>query len=336
MAEASTPDDAKKLHRRIWNLGNVPFLIVRLPAEIRVYCGFQYDQASNAGLILNESSDNERTIGARLADFTAASVDSARIWQAQRQHLETKHRVDSTLLENLKHLAQALDKKCTPALNNLELAHALIGKFVYLRYLRDRNILDDAWLDKRNINLDRIFGPTATVAELAKLVDALETRFNGDVFHIDFGPKCPLTDAHVQLVASVLAGGDVRVNPTGYVHQLHLEFQAFDFRHIPVETLSSIYEQFLHGQQKGKSDGAFYTPEVLADYLLSEINSVRVIQPGMTVCDPACGSGIFLVLAYRRLIELELDDDQEPHRQPRSRAPTGNPAAKHLWRGTAA
>ena len=88
VAEAPTPDDARKLHRRIWNLGNIPFLIVRLPAEVRVYCGFHYDQASNAGLILNESSDNERTIGARLADFTAASVDSARIWQAQRQHLE--------------------------------------------------------------------------------------------------------------------------------------------------------------------------------------------------------------------------------------------------------
>ena len=90
------------------------------------------------------------------------------------------------------------------------------------------------------------------------------------------------------------------------MHQFHLKFQAYDFRHIPVETLSSIYEQFLHAQQKGESDGAYYTPEVLADYLLSEINSVRALQPGMTVCDPACGSGIFLVLAYRRLIEMEL------------------------------
>ena len=306
VAEAPTADDARKLHRRIWNLGNVPFLIVRLPGEVRVYCGFHYEQSGDAGLVLRETSGDERKVGAALADFSAVSVDSARIWRAQRQHLETKHRVDSTLLENLKHLAQALDKHCTPALNDLALAHALIGKFVYLRYLRDRNILDDAWLAKRRINLEHVFGPAATVAELSKLVDALETRLNGDVFHIDFGPKCPLTDAQVQLVASVFAGDDVRVADNAVIQQLHLRFRAFDFRHIPVETLSSIYEQFLHGQQKGKSDGAYYTPEVLADYLLSEINSVRVLQPGMTVCDPACGSGIFLVLAYRRLIELEL------------------------------
>ncbi|MGA2179249.1 MAG: N-6 DNA methylase [Verrucomicrobiota bacterium] len=307
MAEAPTPDDARKLHRRIWNLGNVPFLIVRLPGEVRVYCGFHYEQASDAGLVISETSGDERKIGAALADFTAASVDSARIWRAQRQHLETRHRVDSTLLENLKHLAQALDN-CPPALNDLALAHALIGKFVYLRYLRDRNILDDAWLDKRDVNPNHIFGPAATVAALSKIVDALETRFNGDVFHIDFGPKCPLTDTHVRLVASVFAGDKIRVEGDAVIRQLHLKFQAYDFRHIPVETLSSIYEQFLHGQQKGKSEGAYYTPEVLADYLLSEINSVRALQPGMTVCDPSCGSGIFLVLAYRRLIELEFRD----------------------------
>ncbi len=306
VAEAPSAEDARKLHRRIWNLGNIPFLIVRLPGEVRVYCGFHYEQASGAGLIRSETSGDERNLVAALADFSAASVDSARIWQAQRQHLETRHRVDATLLENLKHLAQALDKQCTPALNDLALAHALIGKFVYLRYLRDRNILDDDWLAKHRIDLDHIFGPEATISELSKLVNALEARFNGDVFHIDFGPNCPLRDTHVQLVASVLAGGDVRVGTTGYAHQLHMRFQAFDFRHIPVEMLSSIYEQFLHAQQKAKSDGAYYTPEVLADYLLSEINSVRSLQPGMTVFDPACGSGIFLVLAYRRLIELEL------------------------------
>ena len=306
VAEAPSAEDARELHRRIWNLGNVPFLIVRLPGEVRVYCGFHYEHASDAGLILSETSDVERDLGAALVDFSAASVDSARIWQAQRQHLETKHRLDATLLQNLKHLAQALEKHCSPPLNDLALAHALIGKFVYLRYLRDRNILDDEWLAKRGINLDHVFGPAATVSELSKVVDALEARFNGDVFHIGFGPKCPLADAHVQLVASVFAGGDVRTGATGYAHQLHLRFQAFDFRHIPVEMLSSIYEQFLHGQQKGRSEGAYYTPEVLADYLLSEINSVRALQPGMTVCDPACGSGIFLVLAYRRLIELEL------------------------------
>jgi hypothetical protein len=303
IAEAQTATDAKKLHRRVWNLGNVPFLVVRLPNEVRVYSGFHYEHSSDAGVILQEN--DEQKLGSILSDFTAASIDSMRIWQAQREYLDTKHRVGSMLLRNLGSLAQALARHCLPVLD-LSLAHALIGKFVYLRYLRDRNILDDRWLAKHQINLQHVFGSSARVSELARLTDALEARFNGDVFHIDFGSKSPMTDAHVQLVASVFAGDEIRIGATGIAQQLHLEFLAYDFRHIPVETLSSIYEQFLHAQQKGKPDGAYYTPEVLADYLISEINSVQKLQTGMTILDPACGSGIFLVLAYRRLIELEM------------------------------
>ncbi|NOT62189.1 MAG: N-6 DNA methylase [Acidobacteria bacterium] len=300
VAEATTVEDARALHKHIWNLGNVPFLLVRLPNQIRVYSGFRYD--NEATPIISEQSESKSKLREALSDFTAASIDSARIWQVQRERLDTQHRVDTTLLANLGELAQALSKHCSPKLDDLETAHALIGKFVYLRYLRDRNILSDEWLANREIDLDQVFGQAATVDGLKKLVDALEARFNGDIFHVDFEK---LSDSHVQLVSSVFAGDAIYANGTGYIRQLHLKFQAYDFRHIPVETLSSIYEQFLHAQQRGRSDGAYYTPEILADYLLSEINSVRELQPGMHILDASAGSGIFLVLAYRRLIELE-------------------------------
>ena len=301
VAEAMSVAEAKTLHRRIWNLGNVPFLIVRLSDQVRVYCGFRYDEAE---LILQEQSESKTRLHSVLIDFTADSIDSARIWQAQRERLDTEHRVDTRLLANLKELANALATHCAPRLN-MGTAHALIGKFVYLRYLRDRNILDDEWIAKRKIDLARVFGPAATVTELARLVGALEARFNGDVFHLEFGSTSQLNDSHVRLVASVFAGDEIQANDIGFVQQLYLKFQAYDFRRIPVETLSSIYEQFLHAQQKGRSEGAYYTPEVVADYILSEVNTVRQLMPGARILDASAGSGVFLVLAYRRLIELE-------------------------------
>lgn len=302
VAEALRIEEARKLHRRIWNLGNVPFLIIRLPDQIRIYSGFRYDEGE---LILQEQSESRTRLRAVLNDFTAESIDSARIWQAQRERLDTKHRVDTRLLANLKELAKALATRCTPRLD-LPIAHALIGKFVYLRYLRDRRILDDDWLAKQKIDLDWVFGPQANVTELASLVGKLEARFNGDIFHLEFGSNCQLNDSHVQLVGSVLAGDKIHPSETGLVKQLHFKFQAYDFRHIPVETLSSIYEQFLHAQEKGRSEGAYYTPEVLADYILSEANTVRQLLPGASILDASAGSGVFLVLAYRRLIEMEL------------------------------
>ena len=60
------------------------------------------------------------------------------------------------------------------------------------------------------------------------------------------------------------------------------------------------YEQFI---EDAKSKGAVYTPEILADYLLSEVNAVKPLTQETKILDPACGSGVFLVLAFRRLIE---------------------------------
>ncbi|HEX7722400.1 MAG TPA: N-6 DNA methylase [Pyrinomonadaceae bacterium] len=305
VAEAPSAADAKRLHRRIWNLGDVPFLLVRLPDEIRIYSGFAYDTHVDADVVVQERSARESRLRSALNDFTAESIDSARIWQAQADKLDTVKRVDRRLLANLKDLALALAKHCEPQLD-LPTAHALIGKFVYLRYLRDRNILDDDWLAGRTIHLDSVFGPHATVSGLAGVVEELEARFNGDVFSLELGAKTKLNDSHVRLVASVFAGDKLHSDETKYVLQLHLKFQAYDFQHIPVETLSSIYEQFLHAEEKGRAEGAYYTPEILAEYILSEIETVRQLEPGMKFLDASAGSAVFLVLAYRRLIELEL------------------------------
>jgi len=84
--------------------------------------------------------------------------------------------------------------------------------------------------------------------------------------------------------------------------QLALDFQAYDFSYIPVELLSSIYEYFLK-DEKRSGGGIVYTPEALADYVIAELEAVHPLRLGHKVLDPCCGSGVFLVLAYRRLIE---------------------------------
>ncbi len=129
-------------------------------------------------------------------------------------------------------------------------------------------------------------------------MEALEDRFNGKVFPLPFvGPQAPNDDA-VKYVANIFAGDQ----PDG---QLAFDFSIYDFSFIPIELLSSIYEQFLRREEKVDKIGAYYTPEVVADYLVSELNYVKPLQPEMRILDPCCGSGIFLVLAYRRLIELQ-------------------------------
>lgn len=314
VAEAPTPERAREIHRNLWNLGNAPFLIVLLPGQIRIYTGFDYDPRNERrglidtlDLIGDLLTSVEDKINEKLKDFHANSIDTGGMWRTQAPKLDPERRVDKHLLKNLKKLEKVLvDEKINlPEDEALPIAHALIGKYVYIRYLRDRDILSDDWLARRRIDLNDVLGRSATLAGLNKLIEALKARFNGAIFPFPASAQEVLTDEAVSLVARAFKGDDPELR------QLHLDFDPYNFSHIPIETLSYIYEQFLHAQGEGRQVGAFYTPEPLADYLLWELNSVKPLKKGMKVLDPCCGSGIFLVLTYRRLIEMELRDSPE-------------------------
>ena len=50
----------------------------------------------------------------------------------------------------------------------------------------------------------------------------------------------------------------------------------------------------------------FYTPSVLAEFVLSRILTKTELQKNPRVLDPACGSGIFLVEAFRRIVRYRI------------------------------
>lgn len=303
VAQAKNLDQARKIHRSLWNLGYVPYIIVLLPHQVRVYTGFKYSEENQNKGLLDEIPLND--IRRLLAEFSSEAIDTGRIWQKgkYREQLEQQERVDKLLLRNLRQLGDELKRQGLDA----SVAHALIGKYVYIRYLWDRGILTEEWLEEQHITKESVFSREATADSLFKLITVLEGRFNGKIFPIDFTRIDAPADLHVQLTASVFMGNKI-IAPKNkkkrtIIEQLHLDFQAYNFEYIPIEILSVVYEQFIEDARK---KGAIYTPEILADYLLSEVSTVKSLTEETKILDPACGSGVFLVLAYRRLIEAEL------------------------------
>ncbi len=244
VAEVKRTEDARLLHQKLWNIGNAPFIIILLPSGVRVYSGFNYivdtTNATYTDDVLYHIPKQANLIREYLADFQASSIDTGQIWEHQGYKLDYDSRVDRQLLANLRELDKQLSM-----LYSLDpyVRHALIGKYVYLRYLKDRGILTPEWLATRNIESESIFSSNATRLGLKQLVDALEERFNGKVFPLDLeGPDAP-PDAAIKLVARAFGGEQIR---TG---QLAL-FDPYDFRFIPVAMLASIYEQFLEDRRK--------------------------------------------------------------------------------------
>lgn len=81
------------------------------------------------------------------------------------------------------------------------------------------------------------------------------------------------------------------------------DFWNYDFSFIPVELLSGLYESFLSPEQQAK-EGAYYTPRHLAMLTVDQAFASSSDPLGETIFDGACGSGILLTTAYRRLIAL--------------------------------
>jgi len=296
--EAVVQQKIREIHRRLWNLCFVPFIILKLPHQIRIYTGFNYSETEEATGLLEPPIVDKSQLPQLIENFSATAIDTGHVWTKYAKQIQTNQRVDEHLLANLRKLGKLLKDNGLRA----ETAHALIGKYVFLSYLRERDILSDKWLAQQAISPESIFTRQATRASLKQLIEALND-FNGKIFPIDFADES-LQDKHVSWVAAIFRG-DEPSRDDATIWQLHLNFKVYDFRYIPVETLSAIYEQFLIAEDKKakQEQGVVYTPEFLADYLLSEVASVKPLKRGMKILDPACGSGIFLVLAYRRLIE---------------------------------
>ncbi|MCY2928720.1 MAG: N-6 DNA methylase [Planctomycetota bacterium] len=242
----------------------------------------------------------------RIVDtLNAEAIDDGSAWRAWGQHICPEHRVDWRLLNNLKELDGWLQDQ--GGLNR-DFSHALIGKYVYLHYLRDRDILSSAKLKRWGILQTQVFGRDATIDGVREVVDRLDSWLNGSVFPLKLrGPNAPSAD-HIRRVAATFAGDELQEDKTW---QLHLDFKAYDFSYIPIETLSIVYEQFLHAPEaggevsRGRAAGAYYTPIPVVNFMLAELEEQRPLQRGMRIFDPSCGSGAFLVQSYRRLIEKE-------------------------------
>lgn len=304
VCEAPDARSADAIHRLAWNQSVAPFLIVHTPAGVRLYSGFDYepgdadDSGPRRGLL--DACVAFEAVSRRLDAFRADRIDDGSIWREWGERVELTRRVDTRLIKTLTDLSDRLLADTDPKRTAVDTesrrktAHALIGRFVYLRYLRDREILTDQRIRSWGLDPQEIFGRQVRVAAFHALGEQLDGWLNGSIFPLPKAGKGSPRASDVQLVAGVMLGDDVQSG------QLHFDFSVYDFSHIPIELLSSIYERFMAGHEPGA--GVFYTPIPLVNFVLGELDDLQPLRYGMRVFDPSCGSGAFLVQCYQLLI----------------------------------
>src|SRR6266511_2778309 len=143
---------ADEIHTLVWNQDIVPFLLVRTPAGLRLYSGFVRDESEIDGAAgVLEPLVEFNQIRERLAEFHADAIDSGELCRRRGEDVRPDKRVYWSLLENLKQLKKKFLAQFGRD-NVKSIIHPLIGKYVYLHYLKDRGFLSTWRLMKWKID----------------------------------------------------------------------------------------------------------------------------------------------------------------------------------------
>jgi len=309
LAEVRDAAQARHVHRSVWSQGLAPYLLACSADTLWVCQGFAFSSkewgrfAVEIPLPSDLHPDTLATHDA-LSPLTAKKLRSSLAWRDEARTADEF--IDERLLRSLASLSVAFSE-ATQSRRALEPAviNALIARLLCFYFLVDRGFITrerlDAWgLPRIGLGRDEDW----SLGDTQTLFQRLDEVFNGSIFPMPTAYANAYDSTQLNLLRRVIQhGGEL-----GSQDALQLSFLDYDFASIRTETLSAIYEMFLRNEDKdaGRNFGAYYTPPYLADYALDRLEDEAPLNSAIRVLDPAAGSGVFLVGAYRRIVEASL------------------------------
>lgn len=317
---STVPPDAAEseivtAYRRAWSMGRAKCLFLATETELRVYA-----LSDPPPRTLRESQNFEpidrvtraADVANRLLDYHRERLEAGLLFE-RSEYRKRNGCADETLLEDVKAATDALVEQNLPR----PIAHALIERVILVRYLEDRHAIapdyftdvaqqDPSWLAAMDTTLETpIFGAQSTfVSCLAdrdltySVFTKLAETFNGDMFLVSDAEASYVTGQHLTLIQKMLTGA-------GFGGQESLFLWAYDFSVVPTSLIGSMYEQFYRADTEDDSS-THYTPQELAEYVVGQALTPETLAGNPKICDPSCGSGVFLVEAFRRIVRHEM------------------------------
>jgi type I restriction-modification system DNA methylase subunit len=298
-------EELQHFHQYIWNTNSADLLFIENDNTIEIkYVNTPPKQdlitidkisipsSTEDSDLLNKISKEHITTGAFWIEYKNA------LDRIKRQHQTVDEALVITLKTLRKHLDTIYQTTFSDEKQRSKIVQALIDRTLFIKFLEDKKIINDDFFQVNFENKDIRYKDLLEQKDAQKinrLFFEINKTFNNKLFTTPKIEDNDLLDNGLIEIANVIKG-------TKSDGQLSL----FDFRFdiIPVEFISHIYQIFL--DDKKKENGIFYTPEGLAKLVID--NVIEKKRAGK-VLDPSCGSGIFLVLAFRQMYNLPARPD---------------------------
>jgi hypothetical protein len=315
--ETQSPELIRRTLDRIWCMARPSLLFLASEGELRVF-----NLTDRPALHFDQLDDDKRLLGTarsisqvleKLQQFRRTEVESGKVFEDPR--FDERYRADYSLVRDL----ATVRKRLLKSVPDTEVVNGLIGKAIFIRYLEDREIIDRKYyeeiaqanpkwlaiLDAPYLQPPLSHNPKALLPKILTdrdfsfaVFDRLTKDFNGDVFRTTPAERSKVLGPHLDELSKLLLG-----EADGST----LFFRIYQFDVIPIELVSCIYEEFykndLEESDNDDKHGTHYTSTSLVEFLLSStLRDCDISQKNAKIIDPACGSGIFLVAAFRRFV----------------------------------
>ncbi|MEH2334236.1 MAG: N-6 DNA methylase [Nostoc sp.] len=312
----------RETYKLAWSFSRTPSLITTEPNRLRIWTCYEKppNESESIHPVVEVSrreleSFSQSSLSEQAAETLRlhwADLVTGQFFQEYSQRFQRSQAADQMLLSNLKSVRQQL--------NALELdydtIHDLLARIIFIQFLFDRkDSQGNPALDAKFLaNLYRMGELSAKYSTLPEiLINHRDTyqffrwlngKFNGDLFPGKGATEeerdaewqieeAKVTQPHLNLLAEFVRG-DLEMERG---QRCLWPYYRFDV--IPLDFISSIYEEFV---SKESGTGIHYTPEHIVDFILDGVLSWNSQEWNIKILDPACGSGIFLVKAFQRLI----------------------------------
>ena len=325
---------AFQLRRYGWS-ANLSFSILTDFEEFAVYdCRImpdKNDSASQARVKYFRYVDYEKKWDEIYGLFSKEAVLQGSLEQFAEKKIKTRITVDKAFLLEIETWRENLATNIAwrnPQIKQRELNFAVqmtINRMIFLRICEDRGIESYGQL------LD-LLKSNNLYQELGRLFLKADYRYNSGLFHFQ-SEKGREEQDNFTLSLNIEDPPLIAI-----IRKLYPPESPYEFSVIPVEILGQVYEQFLgkvirlssrqavveDKPEVRKAGGVYYTPSYIVDYIVKHTigRYLEEKKPedikDLSVLDPSCGSGSFLIVAYQFLLDWYLTEylkNQKKHKK---------------------
>jgi len=295
-----------ELYKKLWNSGQVPLFFIFYKTEVKIFSCLQQPKSDRTtGKILSNPFETIKLALSlqkeldKIKDFSAKGFDNGTFWTDSKYKNKFKL-TETAYLKLLNELKQLRKDIIQSGILEDNIAQRLLVMSILVKYLEEREdekgdtVFSDGFFRDFSDGDDNFIGVLRKKGACLELFDYLgsEERFNGEIFKWqDKKEREILKTADLNGFAYFFEG---RLDKRQYTF-----WRLYSFNDLPIELISNIYEEFLESKEKG----VVYTPPYLVNFLIDEQMPLRDSHRiDFKVIDPACGSGVFLVAAFRRMI----------------------------------